>query len=141
MTAPRKTGAIDAHVHVWTRDTDRYPLKPGAKKADVMKPPSFTPDELMAHASPQGVDRVVLIQMSFYGHDNTYMLDTIAAAPKTYVGVALVDETAADLPAHLKALRARGVRGASCVASAAAAAHARTHARTRGPEASRRAWR
>ncbi|MEC8929035.1 MAG: amidohydrolase family protein [Verrucomicrobiota bacterium] len=111
MTAPRKTGAIDAHVHVWTRDTDRYPLKPGAKKADVMKPPSFTPDELMAHARPQGVDRVVLIQMSFYGHDNTYMLDTIAAAPKTYVGVALVDETAADLPAHLKALRARGVRG------------------------------
>ena len=55
MTAQRKTGAIDAHVHVWTRDTDRYPLKPGAKKADVMKPPSFTPAELMAPARPQGV--------------------------------------------------------------------------------------
>lgn len=111
LTGPRKPGAIDAHVHVWTPDTDRYPLKEGADKAAVMKPPSFTPSELMAHARPQGVDRVVLIQMSFYGNDNRYMIDTIATAPDTYVGVALVDENAADLSTQLKALRGRGVRG------------------------------
>ena len=33
---------IDAHVHVWTPNTARYPLATGFKKAD-MQPPSFTP--------------------------------------------------------------------------------------------------
>jgi predicted TIM-barrel fold metal-dependent hydrolase len=40
-----------------------------------MQPPSFTPQELFAHAHPLGVERIVLIQMSFYRYDNAYMLD------------------------------------------------------------------
>jgi predicted TIM-barrel fold metal-dependent hydrolase len=60
---------IDAHVHVWTPDTVRYPLAPGFKKDD-MKPASFTPEELFRHCKPAGVGRVNLIQMSFYGFDN-----------------------------------------------------------------------
>jgi predicted TIM-barrel fold metal-dependent hydrolase len=56
---------IDAHTHVWTPDTERYPLAPGYPKAD-MKPASFTPEQFLAHARPQGVTRAVLIQMSFY---------------------------------------------------------------------------
>lgn len=59
---------IDAHVHVWTPDTARYPLAEGYKKED-MKPPSFTPEELFKHSKPSGVDRINLIQMSFYGFD------------------------------------------------------------------------
>ena len=68
-----QANSIDAHVHVWTPNTKSYPLAAGFTKAD-MQPPSFTPQELMAHAKPCGVARVVLIQMSFYGDDNTYML-------------------------------------------------------------------
>ena len=59
---------IDAHVHVWTPDTDHYPLAAGFTKED-MKPPSFTPEQLFAHSRPSGVERVVLIQMSFYRFD------------------------------------------------------------------------
>lgn len=56
---------IDAHLHVWTHDTAKYPLAPGYKKED-MQPPSFTPEEVFAHAKPNGVTRFVLIQMSYY---------------------------------------------------------------------------
>ena len=74
-------GYIDAHVHVWTPDVKKYPLAPGYKPAD-MKPPSFTPEELFSHARPCGVSRIVLIQMSFYKYDNSYMLE----AMKPYFG-------------------------------------------------------
>ena len=56
---------IDAHVHVWTDDTAHYPLGAGWKKED-MQPPRFTPEDLFKHTKPAGVDRVVLIQMSYY---------------------------------------------------------------------------
>jgi predicted TIM-barrel fold metal-dependent hydrolase len=62
-------GYIDAHVHVWTPDTAHYPLAKGFDKTD-MKPASFTPEELFKHTKPAGVDRVNLIQMSYYGFDN-----------------------------------------------------------------------
>ena len=56
---------VDAHAHVWTDDTAHYPLAAGWKKED-MKPARFTPEELLKHAKAAGVDRVVLIQMSYY---------------------------------------------------------------------------
>src|SRR5829696_7697805 len=81
---------IDAHVHVWTPDTEHYPLAEGFKK-ESMKPASFTPEELFAHCKPEGVSRIVLIQMSFYKYDNRYMLDMIAKHKGTFSGVAIVD--------------------------------------------------
>jgi predicted TIM-barrel fold metal-dependent hydrolase len=81
---------IDAHVHVWTDDTSHYPLVPSYKKED-MQPPRFTPDDLFKHTKPAGVDRINLIQMSFYGFDNRYMLDMIALYPKVFVGTAVID--------------------------------------------------
>jgi predicted TIM-barrel fold metal-dependent hydrolase len=83
-------GYIDAHVHVWTPDTAHYPLAPGFKRED-MKPTSFTPDELFKHSKPAGVDRINLIQMSFYGFDNRYMLDMMALYPDVFVGTAVID--------------------------------------------------
>ncbi|MBI1903913.1 MAG: amidohydrolase family protein [Planctomycetia bacterium] len=102
-------GFIDAHSHIWTPDTAKYPLAKGFKKED-MKPASFTPEELMRHAKPEGVSRVVLIQMSFYGFDNSYMLGAIQAHPQAYVGVAVIDEN--DTPAEkMRELKKLGVRG------------------------------
>jgi predicted TIM-barrel fold metal-dependent hydrolase len=105
-----KSGAIDAHVHVWTPDSERYPLAAGFRR-DEMKPPSFTPEELFEHARPCGVERVVLIQMSFYGFDNSYMLDTMRRFPGTFSGVAVIDDSAKDPPAEMRRLKAGGVRG------------------------------
>ncbi|MDA7597840.1 amidohydrolase family protein [bacterium] len=107
---PDEPGFIDAHVHVWTPDTKRYPI---AQKYTVeqMKPPSFTPEELFAHSKPAGVSRVVLIQMSFYGFDNSYMLDAMAAYPGVFGGVAVIDENAPDVKATMLELAKSGVRG------------------------------
>src|SRR5262249_30053306 len=71
---------IDAHVHVWTNDFQSYPLAEGYKP-EVMKPRTFLPEDILRHARPHGVNRVVLIQMSYYRFDNSYMLDVIRKAP------------------------------------------------------------
>jgi len=101
---------IDAHSHVWTPDTEKYPLAAGFKK-EGMKPPSWTPEELMAHASAEGVDRVVLIQMSFYGFDNRYMLDQMKRFPGKFSGVAVIDWTAARPDEDMSKMAREGVRG------------------------------
>jgi len=102
-------GYIDAHVHVWTPDADHYPLAAGYRRED-MRPPSFTPEELFRHSKPAGVDRVNLIQMSFYGFDNRYLLDMIALHRDVFVGTAVIDPLA-DAPDRLMGeLAGRGVR-------------------------------
>lgn len=105
----KKMSYIDAHVHVWTPDTVRYPLAQGYKKEN-MKPASFTPEELFKHCKPVGVGRINLIQMSFYGFDNSYMLDAIAKYPDVFVGTAVINPAGKDPEAEMTALAKRGVR-------------------------------
>lgn len=101
---------IDAHVHVWTPDVARYPLVEGFP-AEKMEPRSFTPQELFAHCRPQKVDRIVLIQMIFYGVDNRYMLDAIAGHPGVFRGVAVIDESQPGVCDEMRRLAEQGVRG------------------------------
>lgn len=101
---------IDAHSHVWTPDTLHYPLAAGYRRAQ-MDPTSFTVEELQKVSQPCGVKRVVLIQMSFYGHDNSYMLDTMAKHPGLYSGVAVIDQNTTRASAEMKQLKQKGVRG------------------------------
>jgi predicted TIM-barrel fold metal-dependent hydrolase len=110
LAAEPGKGHIDAHVHVWTPDLEKYPLATGFARSD-MQPASFTPEELFAHSKPNGVDRIVLIQMSYYRFDNRYMTDTMARFPGVFSGVAVVDEHAGDLAETLRKLSAQGVRG------------------------------
>ncbi len=102
--------AIDAHSHIWTPDTDKYPLGPGHRRAN-MDPASFTFEELLAQGKTVGVDRVVLIQMSFYGYDNSYMLDAIKAHPKAFRGVAVIEQDKGDPTAKMLELKQQGVTG------------------------------
>ena len=104
------TDLIDAHVHLWTPDTTMYPLSPNFKKAD-MQPPSFTAEELFAHCRPAGVARIVLIQMSFYEYDHSYMLEAMKKHQGVFSGVALIDYQADDVTDQMEALAAQGVRG------------------------------
>ena len=103
-------GWIDAHVHVWTPDIDRYPLDAKFDVSD-MQPPSFTPEQLFKHCRPSGVGRIVLIQMSFYNFDNRYMVDMIAKHPGVFSGVGIVDHHASDVAAQMKDAGLQGVRG------------------------------
>ena len=56
-----------------------------------MQPPSFTDTELLSHCKPVGVDRIVLIQMSFYEYDHSYMLRAMREHRGTFSGVGLID--------------------------------------------------
>ncbi len=100
---------IDAHVHVWTPDLAHYPLAAGYKRED-MTPRSFTPQELFKHSKPANVDRINLIQMSFYGFDNRYMLDMIALHKEVFAGTAVIDPLAKEPEREMAALAKRRVR-------------------------------
>ena len=101
---------IDAHSHIWTRDTEKYRLAAGYFRAN-MDPPSFTVEELQTNMKQIDVNRVVLIQMSFYGFDNSYMLDAIRDNPGMFSGVAVVDQDALRPDLTMIELKNQGVRG------------------------------
>ncbi|MCE5238580.1 amidohydrolase [bacterium] len=101
---------IDCHVHVWTDEFARFPLAPGFSPEE-MEPPVFTPEDLIAVAEPCDVDRIVLVQMSYYGTDNSYMLDAIRTYPGVFGGIAVIDPNAADVEEHMTRLAEEGVRG------------------------------
>jgi len=81
---------IDAHIHVWTGDTEKYPLAPGFTKKDLWRP-SFTPEEHFAYSKSVGAVRLNLVQMFWYGRDHSYILDLIESDPATFAGSGLVD--------------------------------------------------
>jgi predicted TIM-barrel fold metal-dependent hydrolase len=100
---------IDAHSHVWTPDVAHYPLAADFNVGD-MQPKSFTAQELLALCRPAGVGRVNLIQMSYYGFDNRYMLDMIKLYPDRFVGTAIVDPLGGDPGKTMRELHRLGVR-------------------------------
>ena len=108
-TGKTGTGPIDAHVHVWPPDSATYPLAPQMTKGGCVD--SFTPEQLFAHCRPEGVTRIVLIQMSFFRFDNSYMLDAIANHPGVFRGVGIVNEEEPGVSRRMKDLAGRGVRG------------------------------
>jgi predicted TIM-barrel fold metal-dependent hydrolase len=101
---------IDAHVHVWTPDVTTF-LRPASASGPTYKPDSFTPEQLLAIARPSGVAHIVLIQMSFYGTDNSYLLDAIKRYPDTFVGVGIVDHHSPDVRNEMIRLLSRKVNG------------------------------
>lgn len=107
---PTGSGWIDAHVHVWNPDTKKYPLGPNFSVSD-MQPPSFTAEELFAQCRPSGVERIVLIQMSFYEYDHRYMVEVMQAHPGVFSGVSLINVQAPDLDDQVKQHAELGMRG------------------------------
>lgn len=101
---------IDPHVHIWTDDFKKYPLASGTTRAD-MELPHFLPEQILNHARPSGVNRVVLVQMSYYGTDNSYMLDMIAQNPTIFRGIAIIDPNAPNLGRAMADLKSKGIRG------------------------------
>lgn len=109
--AQGETPWIDAHSHIWPPETDKFPLVAGQTKKDL-NPPSFTDDELMAIARPEGVGRVVLIQHSVYHlFDNSYLIDAVRRHPDRFRIVGMVDDHQAAVGAEMKKLLPQGVTG------------------------------
>ncbi len=109
--AQEATPWIDAHSHIWPAEADKFPLVAGQTIKDL-NPPSFTDDELMAIARPEGVGRVVLIQHSVYHlFDNSYLIDAVRRHPKQFRIVGMVDDHQPDPGAAMKKLLPQGVTG------------------------------
>jgi predicted TIM-barrel fold metal-dependent hydrolase len=110
-TADETLPWVDAHSHIWPPDVDQFPLAPGKTRKDL-DPPSFTDDELMALARPEGVGRVVLIQHSVYHlWDNSYLLDAVRRHPKAFRVQGMVDDHQPNPGAAMKKLLPQGVTG------------------------------
>jgi predicted TIM-barrel fold metal-dependent hydrolase len=108
MTPPRFTlprGACDCHVHIFGNPA-QFPMAPGR----VYTPPEAPLDALLDLHRALGLERVVLIQPSVYGSDNSAMLDALRhLGPERARAVAVIDEST--LEAALEAMRSSGVRG------------------------------
>lgn len=100
-------GACDSHVHVL--DPHRFPYA-----ADrTYTPAPATVSELEAFMHTTGAQRVVLVQPSVYGTDNSALLDAlIKLGPRTGRGVAVIDSrnTSDDCLAALHANFVRALR-------------------------------
>ena len=106
-----RSGYVDAHSHIWTRDVEAYPLAEG-QTVDDLAPPSFTTEELLETARPHGVTRVVLIQhKTYHGVDNSYITDTIARYPGLFSGVACIEAEAERPDKEMSRLKKLGIRG------------------------------
>jgi predicted TIM-barrel fold metal-dependent hydrolase len=102
---------IDAHSHIWTTDLGKYPLRDN-QPVDVLAPRSFTDEELMAVAQPEGVGRVVLIQHHpYHGFDNSYLIDTWKKHPDRFRIVAQIDDKKDNVVDLMKQMLKTGVTG------------------------------
>lgn len=104
---------IDTHTHVIATDTRKYPLKPlfGKQSNWSAEHPLDHPDLLKAHIDA-GVDKAVLVQASSaYGHDNSYVADSVAAHRDRFTGVFSVDVVAPDAVDTMKRWIAKGLTG------------------------------
>ena len=116
------TTPVDAHVHVWSDDTARFPLAPGFTAADLWLP-RFTPFEydistaaLDSAQRGRGVPprmRINLVQMTWYGLDHSYILHLIRSDPSRFSGTGVVpavcDVSLPDPGAAMRALAAQGI--------------------------------
>ncbi len=96
---------VDTHIHV-VGDPARYPLIPDR----AYTPAVATIAQLEALGAPLGVTRFVVVQPSFYGTDNTLLLETLAALGPRGAGVAVLDPAATGEGDALR-LAASGIRG------------------------------
>ncbi len=95
--------ACDSHVHV-IGPKARFPLAPGHRYTPQDAPAAA----LAAMLGRLGLQRVVLVQPSFYGTDNACMLDAMAQIAGARGVAVLAEETPTQA---LEALDAQGVRG------------------------------
>ena len=97
-------GACDCHVHVFG-DPKRYPFFAGR----TYTPETASVEELRQMLSALGLQRVVIVQPSVYGIDNSCTLDGMRELGDRARGVAVIDDTTPD--PQLDAMGKAGIRG------------------------------
>ena len=96
-------GIVDCHVHVFDQKQPLAERRRYAPDYDAL------PENLLDLMDRSGVTKAVLVQPSFLGTNNTYLVDAIKNHPGRFVGVAVVDVDTH--PSKLLALKNAGVKG------------------------------
>ena len=105
---------VDAHCHVIAEDREAYPRNPiGGVESKWSQERPVGAADLIAAMDKAGIARAVVVQASTaYGHDNSYVADSVAAYPDRFAGVFSVDMLAPDAPEKLAYWKSRGLAGA-----------------------------
>ncbi|RAU36389.1 amidohydrolase family protein [Pseudomonas sp. RIT411] len=87
MSAPRPTSitGIDAHAHVFSRDLQLVGARRYSPEYDA------TLDQYLEHLQTHGLSHGVLVQPSFLGTDNSYLLAALKLAPQQLRGVVVLE--------------------------------------------------
>jgi predicted TIM-barrel fold metal-dependent hydrolase len=97
-------GAIDVHNHI-VGPMAKYPMAPGR----AYTPPEASVAQLRALRTQMGVPRNVIVQPSFYGFDNSCLVDALSQLGTSARGIAVVPQDVTD--AELQRLARAGVTG------------------------------
>jgi L-fuconolactonase len=104
---------IDTHCHVISPDRVRYPLAPiGGKQSDWSSERPTTPEQLIESMDKAGVAAAVVVQASTaYGHNSSYLADSIARFPDRMTGVFSLDPLDPDALKQMDHWKALGMTG------------------------------
>ena len=91
---------IDIHPHVISTDTAKYPRAPvGGHQSDWSRDRPVSVEQMIVAMDKAGIAKSVLVQASTcYGHDSSYLADSVAAHRDRFTGVFSVDILAPDAP-------------------------------------------
>jgi L-fuconolactonase len=104
---------IDIHPHVISTDTSRYPNAPvGGHKSDWSRERPVSAEQMIVAMNEAGIAKSALVQASTcYGHDNSYVADSVAAHPDRFTGVFSVDPLAPDAAEKMRYWAGRKLTG------------------------------
>jgi L-fuconolactonase len=95
---------IDAHLHVVSADTERYPLQPGGFGRDWWTGRSVDSEQIGRDLDGAGVARGVIVQaVGPYRNDNRYARAAVASDPARFALVGAIDATGPDPGSELAA--------------------------------------
>ena len=100
---------IDAHTHLFSLDTARYPLaNPDSDYQPVLEGSATLLKQRLDEA---GIDRALTITTGFYGWDNSYAMDQLKGNESWLAVGVLVDPASKEAPRALDSLVAQGACG------------------------------
>jgi predicted TIM-barrel fold metal-dependent hydrolase len=93
---------IDAHMHVWANDQQRYPFAHPYVKDYQGMPCEGTVEMLIEDMDRHGCNHCVLVQTICHGWDNAYLAECVKRYPARFTGHGLIDPTDAKVADKLE---------------------------------------
>jgi predicted TIM-barrel fold metal-dependent hydrolase len=103
----------DIHPHVISADVTKYPRAPlGGHQSDWSRERPVGYDDMIAAQDEAGVQKAALVQASTcYGHDNSYVVEAVAAYPERFTGVFSCNILEPDATATMAHWMSKGMTG------------------------------